>query len=167
MSGEDDPESRPVIPSDLTEEMSESKVALGSTLPVGGATGAAVGVFIGGPVGVIAGFQIGAQFGTHDGGGEAGVASGCDATEIVLPRRVVETPLRQSQAAYLADLPELLHEYHRKWVAYADGARVKIADTQAELYRHCLKDLALTHDRFVVRRVVPDGCDSEIDTTPY
>ena len=77
---------------------------------------------------------------------------------------VPETPLSRSQAAYQAELPELLESDRGKWVAYADGKRVRIANTQAELYRHCLKDLGLTHDRFVVRRIIPDG-GSQIEFT--
>ena len=68
-----------------------------------------------------------------------------------------ETPLSRSQAAFRADLPELLTEYRGKWVAYADGTQVRIGNTQAELYRHCLHDRGLSHDRFVVRRIAPEG----------
>jgi len=68
-----------------------------------------------------------------------------------------ETPLARSQAAFLAELPELLVHHRGKWIAFADGRRVRLADSQTELYRHCLTDLGLTHDRFVVRRIVPES----------
>jgi hypothetical protein len=68
-----------------------------------------------------------------------------------------DTPLARSLAAYLADLPELLADYRRKWVVYADGQRLRFGSSQAELYRHCLTDLGLTHDRFIIRRIVPES----------
>ena len=67
------------------------------------------------------------------------------------------TPLASSQAAFRADLTELLASHPGEWAAYADGRRVRFGQSQAELYRHCLHDLGLTHDRFVVRRVVPES----------
>jgi len=75
-----------------------------------------------------------------------------------------DTPLGRSQAAYLEALPELLKTHPREWVAFADGNLVRFGKTGAELYQHCLNDLGLTHDRFVVRRVIPD-VDPFVDTT--
>jgi hypothetical protein len=66
-------------------------------------------------------------------------------------------PLARSLAAYLADLPELLANHKRKWVVYADGRRLRFGSTLAELYRHCLNDLGLTHDRFIIRRIMPES----------
>lgn len=71
-------------------------------------------------------------------------------------------PLARSQQAYERDLPELLAHHDGKWVAYADGQRVRFGETQVELYRHCLNELKLTHDRFVVRRVMPE-CSLDIE----
>jgi hypothetical protein len=73
-----------------------------------------------------------------------------------------ETSLARSQAAFRAELPELLKHHSRKWVAFADGKMVRLGNTRMELYRHCLKDLGLTHDRFVVRRVIPE-CSPQIE----
>ncbi len=68
----------------------------------------------------------------------------------------------RSLAAYQAELPTLLEQHPRRWVVYIDGARARIADTQTELYRYCLNDLGLTHDKFIVRCIVPDaGSDVE------
>ncbi|HEV3384947.1 MAG TPA: hypothetical protein VG097_09025 [Gemmata sp.] len=67
------------------------------------------------------------------------------------------TPLARSQAAYIADLPELLQHHPEEWVAYADGKQLRFGKTQTELYRYCLNELGLTHDRFVVRLVLPES----------
>jgi hypothetical protein len=73
-----------------------------------------------------------------------------------------DTPLAQSQAAYIADLPEMLKHHPHEWVAYADGKQLRFGKTQSELYQYCLKDLGLTHDHFVVRLIVPE-CDPTIE----
>ena len=65
------------------------------------------------------------------------------------------TPLARSNAAYFADLPDLLQHHPDEWVAYADGKQLRFGKTQTELYRYCLEELGLTHDRFVVHLVVP------------
>jgi hypothetical protein len=62
----------------------------------------------------------------------------------------------ESVAAFIRDLPALLRTDAGRWVAYANGHRVRIAATQTELYRHCLKELGLGHDEFVVCCIVPD-----------
>jgi hypothetical protein len=69
----------------------------------------------------------------------------------------LSTPLAQSNAAYLLDLPELLQHHLDEWVAYADGKQLRFGKTQTELYRYCLVELGLTHDHFVVRLVVPES----------
>ena len=66
-----------------------------------------------------------------------------------------DSPLARSQAAFEAELPELLKLHPRKWVAYADGQFLRLGNTPIELYQLCLKELGLTHDRFVVRGIVP------------
>lgn len=76
-----------------------------------------------------------------------------------------DSPLARSQAAFQIDLPELLGTLRGKWVAYANGERVWMGDTQRDGYRHCLQDLGLTHDRFVVRRVAPEG-SSHVENNP-
>jgi hypothetical protein len=73
------------------------------------------------------------------------------------PGQQLSTPLARYQAAYIADLPELLLNHLEEWVAYADGKQLRFGKTQTELYRYCLKELGLTHDHFVVRLVVPES----------
>jgi hypothetical protein len=70
---------------------------------------------------------------------------------------VSDTPLARSLAAYLVDLPKLLANHKRKWVVYADGQQLRFGSSQAELYHHCLQDLGLTHDRFIIRRIMPES----------
>jgi hypothetical protein len=66
-------------------------------------------------------------------------------------------PPARSQAAYMAELPELLKSHRGKWVAFADGKMLRLGNSRAELYRHCLNDLGLPHERFVVRRIIPES----------
>ena len=70
--------------------------------------------------------------------------------------------IAKSLAAFNAELPTLLLSHPRKWVAYIDGKRARIADTQTELYRYCLNDLGLAHDKFIVRCIVADS-GSEVE----
>jgi hypothetical protein len=63
--------------------------------------------------------------------------------------------LVRSKKAFLDALPGLLRSDSGKWVAFADGELIRIGDSQGELYEHCLKDLSLNHDQFIVRRIVP------------
>jgi hypothetical protein len=66
-------------------------------------------------------------------------------------------------ARYLAELPALLESDYRKWIAYTDGGLRKIAKTQTELYRHCLDELKLKHEQFIIRYIEPDqGTDMDI-----
>ena len=94
---------------------------------------------------------------------EPEAASPDDSPPVELPG--METPLARSQTAYEKDLPELLKSHPGAWVAYADGKQVRIAKNPTELYRHCLNDLGLTHDRFVVSRIVPDS-GREVEYNP-
>ncbi|QJW99407.1 hypothetical protein [Frigoriglobus tundricola] len=59
--------------------------------------------------------------------------------------------------SFARDLPALLDTPPLRWVAYVDGNQVRIADTQAELYRHCLNELGLDHDRFIIACIVPES----------
>jgi hypothetical protein len=77
------------------------------------------------------------------------------------PRVAIE----RSKAAYRGELPELLKTNFRQWVAYADGRRVRIGTSQIDLYRHCLEDLKLTHDRFIVRCIIPES-SPDIEVIP-
>ena len=65
----------------------------------------------------------------------------------------------------LIDLPLMLKSHRGKWVAYGDGRQLRYANSQSELYRYCLKELGLTHDRFVVRRIETD-VDLQVEGTP-
>jgi Family of unknown function (DUF5678) len=68
-----------------------------------------------------------------------------------------QSPLACSQAAFKAELSELLQQHRGKWVAFANGKMVRLGNTRSELYRHCLNDLGLMHDHFVVRRIIPES----------
>lgn len=67
--------------------------------------------------------------------------------------------------AFARDLPELLVTHPRKCVAYVNGERLRIADTQTELYRECLHDRGLPHEEFIVCLIAPDA-DDEIEVQP-
>lgn len=69
----------------------------------------------------------------------------------------VPPEIAKSLAAYTAELPELLKSHPHKWIAYIDGRRSRIADTQTELYQYCLNDLGLAHDKFIVECIVPES----------
>lgn len=77
----------------------------------------------------------------------------------------VPPAILRSEAAFEADLPTLLEQHPHRWVAYIDGRRSRVADTQTELYRYCLNDLGLSHDAFIVRGVVPDE-GPDVESTP-
>ena len=67
-----------------------------------------------------------------------------------------------SVAAFERDLPKLLATAPGRWVAYAHGTRLRIANTQPELYKYCLRELGLGHEQFVVRLIMPvNGPDVE------
>jgi hypothetical protein len=70
---------------------------------------------------------------------------------------VLSPALARCLEAFERDLSELLKTHPRRWVAYANGSRVRIADTQTEVYRHCLYDLGLRDDEFIVACIVPDS----------
>ncbi len=120
------------------------------------AAGNILGFPFGGPVGAAAGRKTGALPGSPAGHARAMLGP----SEQPAP----DTPLARSQAAFVADLPELLQSHPDEWVAYADGKRLRLGPTQTELYRYCLNELGLTYDRFVVRCIVPE--DDIDDTRP-
>jgi len=55
----------------------------------------------------------------------------------------------QSMDAFYRDLPELLKEHPRKWVAYHGDELIGVGRTQTELYHKCLRR-GLKEDEFVV-----------------
>jgi len=66
----------------------------------------------------------------------------------------------KSQEAFRHDLPDLLHDRYRWWVAYHGDERIGFAKSKRELYRQCLRR-GLSEDQFVVRCVVPDAADNQ------
>jgi hypothetical protein len=79
---------------------------------------------------------------------------------------VGETPgaVANSLAAFARERADLFRTDPFRWVAYQDGKRLRLADTQTELYRHCLQDLGLAHDAFLVRCITPED-PLEIENT--
>lgn len=71
--------------------------------------------------------------------------------------RPPDLPVYRAQATFLRHLPALLEKYPGKWVAFTEDGFLRIGNTQDEMYRHCLFDLGLPHERFVVRLVEPWG----------
>ncbi len=77
----------------------------------------------------------------------------------------VQTGAERSVEVFARDLPGLLDRHPGDWVAYAHGKQLRVARTQTELYRHCLKELGLRHDEFVVCCIVPDP-GGKVETPP-
>jgi hypothetical protein len=78
---------------------------------------------------------------------------------------VVPEAVARCLAAFARDLPDLLRAHAGKWVAYANGERLRIANTQTELYRECLHDRGLPHEKFIVRLIV-EAAGDVIETQP-
>jgi hypothetical protein len=78
---------------------------------------------------------------------------------------VVSSALARCLEAFARDLPELLETHPYRWVAYVDGTRLRLANTQTELYRQCLYDLDLPHETFIVCQVVPES-NGTVEYTP-
>lgn len=71
--------------------------------------------------------------------------------------------LVQSKEAFRRDLPRLLREHPRKWVAYTpDGQIGEPSDTAFELYRFC-RERGLGEDEFYVFAVDPRSGEYIID----
>ena len=68
-----------------------------------------------------------------------------------------------SVQAFEHDLSELLFTSPGRWVAYAHGTRLRIADNQPDLYRYCRKELGLGHEEFIVRLIIPTA-GSNVET---
>jgi hypothetical protein len=75
-----------------------------------------------------------------------------------------KSTISSSLSAFEKDLTQLLTNHKYEWVAYAKGEQLKIAETQTELYRHCLNELHLSHDEFIVRCIVPET-GPEVEST--
>lgn len=57
---------------------------------------------------------------------------------------------------FFRDLPQLLQEHPKKWVAYHGDKRVGIAKSSSVLYREC-RQASIPEDEFVVRCIEPHG----------
>ena len=69
--------------------------------------------------------------------------------------------IRVAQVAFLRDLPELIKEHRRSWVAYHGDRRVAIGPSKRQLFKECAA-WKLPPDEFVVRLVEPE-LPEEID----
>ena len=74
----------------------------------------------------------------------------------------------KSQEAFRRDLPQLLNERYRWWVAYHGDERIGFGKTETELYKECFRR-GLTEDEFVVRSIQPDAADEimEVAISPW
>jgi hypothetical protein len=65
-----------------------------------------------------------------------------------------ETPpmIRRAQAAFQRDLPHLIKNHLRQWVAYHGDQRVAIGSSKRKLFQHC-SDQHLPASELVVRLV--------------
>ena len=70
-----------------------------------------------------------------------------------------------SLAAFERERRELFRTDPFRWVAYRDGKQLRLADTQTELYRYCLRELGLSQDDFLVRCITPED-PSDVEDSP-
>lgn len=56
----------------------------------------------------------------------------------------------KSVAAFRRDLPELLRVAAGKWALYVRSQRVRVAESDDDLYLYCINDLHLNEDEFAV-----------------
>jgi hypothetical protein len=61
----------------------------------------------------------------------------------------------RSQSAFRRDLPRLLKEHPRRWVAYHGDDRVAVGPSKRQLYQECLRR-GLQIGEFVVRSIEPE-----------
>lgn len=78
--------------------------------------------------------------------------------------RAVSPSILRALAAFERERAALFATDPFRWVAYRDGRRLRTADTQTELYRHCLGELGLAHDEFIVRCITPED-PTEVEDT--
>jgi hypothetical protein len=71
----------------------------------------------------------------------------------------------KSLAAFERERESLFRTDPYRWVSYRDGNRLELADTQTELYRHCLHELCLGHEDFIVRCITPEEI-TEVEVSP-
>jgi hypothetical protein len=75
--------------------------------------------------------------------------------------REIPPMIRIAQAAFLRDLPDLIAEHRRSWVAYHGDERVAIGSSKRQLFKVCAAR-KLPPGEFVVRLVEPE-MHEEID----
>ncbi|GEM_PF-4322852 len=64
----------------------------------------------------------------------------------------------QARNAFRRDLPELLRDHPRRWVAYHGDRRIGVGGTKTALYQDCLRR-GLGRDQFLVLLVEPEMPD--------
>jgi hypothetical protein len=64
----------------------------------------------------------------------------------------------QARQAFRRDLPELLRDHPRRWVAYHGDQRIAVGATKTALYQDCLRR-GLQRDQFLVLLVEPEMPD--------
>ena len=65
---------------------------------------------------------------------------------------------RQALLAFWRDLPRLLQERPRQWVAYHGERQLGFAPTRAELWAECQRR-GLKADEFLIRSIEPEDAD--------
>jgi hypothetical protein len=65
---------------------------------------------------------------------------------------------RQALLAFWRDLPRLLQEHPRQWVAYHGERQLGFASTRAELWAECLRQ-GLQPEEFLIRSIEPEDAD--------
>ncbi len=68
---------------------------------------------------------------------------------------VIPPLIQRSQEAFHRELPRLLQEHPRKWVAYHGDERIAVGPSKTKLYQECLHR-GLKVEEFVVRFIQPE-----------
>ncbi len=66
--------------------------------------------------------------------------------------REIPPMIRVAQAAFLRDLPQMVGEHRRRWVACHGDRRVAIGSSKRQLFRDCTTQ-KLPPDEFIVRLI--------------
>ena len=72
------------------------------------------------------------------------------------PVKDLSPQIQQSQNAFRRDLPQLLRERYRQWVAYHGDERIGFSPSKRQLYQECLRR-GLRPGTFVVRSIEPEA----------
>jgi hypothetical protein len=68
---------------------------------------------------------------------------------------IIPPLIERSQDAFRRDLPRLLREHPRQWVAYHGDERVAVGPAKRQLYQECLRR-GFRVGEFVVRSIEPE-----------